>query len=110
IERAGQLLEPLASALGEIDPLLARVDAEVSGRLETPGELQRLLVHPPLGPRVAAPRDDERRARLVDQDAVRLVDDGEVQAAQDELLRAGMVARQPLEVEAQARGARAEHE
>src|SRR5262249_47741813 len=51
--------------------------------------------------RAAGRGQDERRARLVDEDAVRLVDDAEIQPAQDEILLARGVAAQALEREVQ---------
>ena len=78
------------------DLVVLLVDPEVARRLGLvgllllllPGEQRRHLVHAlvDLGAVLGLARDDERRARLVDQDRVHLVDDGVGEAALEALL------------------------
>src|SRR5262249_28716841 len=103
----GRGVKSAAPAFREIDAPLASIDREVLGPLEAGGERQRLLVHAALRARVDTPGDDQRRASLVDEHAVRLVDDGEVQATQHELAQARALARQALDLQSKPRGGRA---
>ena len=82
-EQAGvgeQRLDPLGALLGERDRTLLLVLVVVV--LDQPGDQ---LVDVAIGLRAILGRagDHQRRARLVDQDAVDLVDDGEVEVALD---------------------------
>ena len=70
-----RLLHLLDPGLEGNDGLLLLVDLVVLVAGEGPGDGGELVVE--LGRLVGRPRDDERRARLVDQDGVDLVDDGE---------------------------------
>ena len=71
----------------EMQAVPGRVDAEVLAQLELGGDLQRLAVVGRVGWLALALGQDERRARLVDEDGIGLVHDGEMQAAQQQRLR-----------------------
>ncbi len=72
-----QLLDMLVAGLGQRDDAGLLVELEIAGH-----ELRNELVDGDveLGAVVERAGDDQRRARLVDQDRVHLVDDGEVVA------------------------------
>ena len=84
------LLGLLMPALREQDLVVLLVDPEVPGRvlLLLPGEERGDLVHAvvDLGAVLGLAGDDERRARLVDQDRIDLVDDGVMQPALEALV------------------------
>jgi hypothetical protein len=109
-QRFRQLGEPMAPPVGEVDGPVALVDPEVVEVAKIARQLQRLLVHHAPGGAIGPSGDDERSPGLVDEHAVRLVHDGEVQAAQQELADARALARHALELEPQARGRIAEDE
>jgi hypothetical protein len=99
-----QLLDLGVAGLGEEGLLGLQVHAEVAGavllglRLEPGHQLVDAQVG--LGAVLGRPGNDQRRARLVDQDRVHLVDDGEVQAALGALFEAeGEVVAQVVEAE-----------
>ena len=94
------LFDELVAALGQFDLALLFVDEEVAGllrlrfvarkhrrqaafdlllTLQPRGQLVDL--HVEIGARLRRSRDDERRPRLVDQDRVHLVHDGEVEGS-----------------------------
>ena len=72
-------LDLLKAALGGVDGLLRLVHLEVHLGLDAHHDAGELVVR--LGRLRARARDDERRAGLVDEDGVHLVDDGEVVSA-----------------------------
>ena len=78
-----EFLRRLVTLLGEQHALLLLVHGVVEVLLERVRDLRRL--HVPLRGLVREAGDDERRARLVDQDAVHLVDDAKVEVAEHEL-------------------------
>ena len=99
-----QLLDLLVAGLGEVDLLELLVDGVVALALLALGapEARDDLVdaHVELGIVLGRTGDDERRARLVDEDGVHLVDDGVVQPALDLLLEGvGHVVAQVVEAE-----------
>jgi hypothetical protein len=101
---AEQVLDLLDAGLEDADGALLLVDLVVAlAGLQLPAlqpldDLGELDV--PLRGLVGRAADDERRAGLVDEDRVDLVDDGEVVAALDQLLRApGHVVAQVVEAE-----------
>ena len=90
-------LEDADGALLLVDLVVALAGLELAA-LEPLGDLGELGV--PLRGGVGRAADDQRRAGLVDEDRVDLVDDGEVVAALDELLhRPGHVVAQVVEAE-----------
>ena len=100
VEHAGlaqQLLDPLGAGLGQRDGALLLVLLEVL--LVQPRD-QRVGLDVKLGGILRRPRDDQRRAGLVDQDRVHLVDDRVVELALDHLLQARLhVVAQVVEAE-----------
>jgi len=90
------LLGFLVPALREQDLVVLLVDEEIAGRLRLPllslfllarekrGDLVHAVVD--LGAVLGLAGDDERRARLVDQDRIDLVDDGVMQPALEALV------------------------
>ena len=76
---AERRLDALEAHLGRVDRALGLVHLVVDVALEAHDRARELVVR--VGRRAARARDDERRARLVDEDGVDLVDDGEVVAA-----------------------------
>src|SRR5213592_95183 len=90
------LLRFLVSSLREDNLVVLLVDEEIAGRLRLPllslfllaREQRRHLVHAEidLGAVLGLAGDDERRARLVDQDRIDLVDDGVMQPALEALV------------------------
>ncbi len=107
VEQAGvaqQFLDVLVSLLGQVDLLDLLVDREITRAvlfelwLERRDDLVDATVE--FGVVVGRPRDDQRRPRLVDQDRIDLVDDGEVEPALDPvLLVEGHVVSQVVEAE-----------
>ena len=79
----GQFLGLADALVGQVDGVLLLLDLEVAARLlllevrELDGDLVRLVVAAHVGER--RPGDDERRAGLVDEDVIHLVDDGVIQ-------------------------------
>ena len=110
-ERARELLEPPAAVRRQREHALAALGDPVATALELLRERQRRLVDVALR-RVAAGRagDDERRARLVHQHAVRLVHDAEHQTAQHHALQTGVGAGQMLELQLQPGGLATQHD
>ena len=93
------VLDLLDAGLEHADRALLLVDLVVDARLEGAGDL-RELDEPAVRLSRRRPRDDERRAGLVDEDRVDLVDDGEEVAALHEvLLLPGHVVAQVVEAE-----------
>jgi hypothetical protein len=92
------LLGLLVARLGDHDLVVLLVDIEVAGRLRAilllflllPRQQRRHVVHAvvELGAVFRLPRDDERRARLVDENRVDLVDDAVDQLSLEALLHA----------------------
>ena len=113
-QRLGEVAEPRLAGLGEPDAALPRLDDEVAPGREGRRERERALVHATLagvlGGALAAPGDDQRGARLVDEDAVGLVHDGVVQAAQQEPPRPRPLAGEALDLELDAVRLASEHE
>ncbi len=92
------LLDLLDPRLKRDDDLLLLVDLVVVVALEVPDDRRELVVQ--LGRLVGGTRDDERRAGLVDQDRVDLVDDAEdVAPLHHQLGRARHVVAQVVEPE-----------
>ena len=81
----GELLQPLLAGIGDADAGLVMLEDEILTLLELPREIQRFAVQTLQAGIAGIAGDDERRARLVHQDAVHLVDDGEGQSAQREV-------------------------
>ena len=93
------VLDLLDAGLEHADRALLLVDLVVHARLEGLRDL-RELDEPAVGLARGRPGDDERGARLVDEDRVDLVDDREEVAALDEvLLLPGHVVAQVVEAE-----------
>ncbi|GBD16449.1 hypothetical protein HRbin26_01347 [bacterium HR26] len=82
---AQQPLDPVDARLGERDVPVLEVDGVVHILAELAGDLGELVVA--VHCILRRPGDDQRGARLVDQDVVHLVDDGVVQLALDDVLR-----------------------
>src|SRR5690606_16900415 len=74
------VLDPLDAGLQDADRPLLLVDLVVAVAAQ-PGDDPRELAVPAVGTALSRTRDDERRARLVDEDRVDLIDDDEVVAA-----------------------------
>ena len=101
-ERAGKIFEAHLSCIGDADGPVAAIDDEVGAGAELSRERQGGLVQPSLRRLVDSPRDDERRARLVHQHAVGLIDEAVGEPAQQKLPRACLLAREALELQLDA--------
>jgi hypothetical protein len=77
-----QLGQALAPGGAQVQLAPAGVDAVVARRLEQRGPFQRLRKGGGMVDGTGLFGQDQRRARFVDEDAVGLVDDGQVQPAQ----------------------------
>ena len=89
LQRLRELVE-LVQALGrELDAPPSPVHAEIHSRVQGPRQAERRLDGGRVG-RGSTAREDERRAGIVDQHAVGLVDDGEAKAAEHRGLAAGL--------------------
>ena len=100
-ERCGAPLQPFAPLDGELNAALSAHHAEVDIFFEAGSELQRIFVQLGVALRTDGPRDDQRRPRLVHQNAVDLIDDREVQAAQHQFSKLGRASVQPFEPQPQ---------
>ena len=81
--RLQQALHPLGAVLGQKDALVLLVIFVILGRNRLHDPVERDVE---LGLVVGRPRDDQRRARLVDQDRIHLVDDRIAERPLDHLL------------------------
>jgi hypothetical protein len=98
VVQAQRLLAGHHAAVGEKRVLLLLVDRVVDVLLEQRDHRVGLAVL--VGALLGGPRDDQRGARLVDEDGVHLVDDGEVELALHAFLGlAGHVVAQVVEAE-----------
>ena len=77
VGQAEHLLDPVDALVGHLDRLALLVDLEVAPLAQLLGELGELVVA--VGRLLGRAGDDQRGARLVDQDVVDLVHDGEVE-------------------------------
>ena len=99
-----QLLGFLEAGLGQVDLARLLVGEVIAlaflGLLARRSAARAVDLHVELGALLGRTRDDQRRARLVDQDRVHFVDDREVQAALDPVLEPGRhVVAQVVEAE-----------
>jgi hypothetical protein len=109
-QRPREVAQPDLAGLREPHCPLPLLHDDVAPRLETPRQRQRTLVERPFLGGCAAARNDQRRPRLVHEDAVGLVHDGVVKPAQQEPPRPRLLAGEALELELQAAGLATEHQ
>ena len=103
----GDALQRLLAGVGDLDALLA--DAVV-GLAQRAGDLERVAVHLLARAALRAGRQDERRARLVHQHAVGLVDDRELQPAQQQARRRRRIAGERAQAQRDRVRLAAEHQ
>ncbi len=91
-QRFGHLDEPDDARLGQPHGAIALVDRIVTPRRESVRKGEGGRIDTALVTGVAPSGDDQRRARLIDEHAVRLVDDGVAESPQHQLSRSRLVA------------------
>src|SRR5436190_24403633 len=85
--------------LGQLDVALAFAHDVVAAGPHAPGSVERLTVDSFLVARPSSSRDDERRAGLIHEHTIGLVDDRKAQAAHHQPAHARVRAVQPFDLE-----------